>query len=50
MKLKSEQLSDHRPPNIVLIQVDDLAWHQPGCQNQRGFYETPHLDALAQKG
>ena len=50
MKLKSEQLSDHRPHNIVVIQVDDLAWHQLGCQNQNGFYETPHLDALAQKG
>ena len=50
MKLKSEQLSDHRPHNIVVIQVDDLAWHQLGCQNQSGFYETPHLDALAQKG
>ena len=50
MRLRSEQLSDHHPHNIVLIQVDDLAWHQLGCQSQDGFYETPHLDALAQKG
>ena len=50
MKLKSEQLLGHRPQNIVVIQVDDLAWHQLGCQDQSGFYETPHLDALAQKG
>ncbi len=41
---------DYRPRNIVVIQVDDLAWHHLGCQNPNSFYETPNLDNLAQRG
>ncbi len=47
---KLDKIWDHRPRNIVIIQVDDLAWHQIGCQNLSGFYETPNLDNLAREG
>lgn len=36
-------------PNIVLIFADDLGWKDVGWQGT-DFYETPHLDALAQQG
>lgn len=38
-----------RPPNILLILVDDLGWTDAGFAGSR-FYETPHLDALAAGG
>ncbi|HEX6984675.1 MAG TPA: sulfatase, partial [Planctomycetaceae bacterium] len=38
-----------RPPNVVLILVDDLGWKDLGCQGST-FYETPHIDALARQG
>jgi len=36
-------------PNFVLILVDDLGWTDLGCQGSK-YYETPHIDALAQQG
>lgn len=38
-----------RPPNIVLFLVDDLGWADLGCQGST-FYETPHIDRLAEQG
>jgi len=38
-----------RPPNVVLIVVDDLGWTDLGCQGST-FYETRHIDALASQG
>lgn len=38
-----------RPPNIVLILVDDLGGVDLGCYGSR-FHETPHLDALSRQG
>lgn len=38
-----------RPPNIVLILVDDLGWMDLGCQGS-DLFETPHLDKLAAEG
>ena len=35
-------LKDSRP-NIVMIFVDDLGWHQLGCYGS-DFYETPNID------
>lgn len=35
--------------NIVLIVADDLGWSDLGVQGS-GFYETPHIDALARSG
>lgn len=41
------QTSD-RPPNILLIMVDDMGFSDPGCYG--GEVQTPHLDELAQSG
>lgn len=37
------------PPNIVLILADDLGWNDVGFNGDE-FYETPHLDRMAQEG
>ncbi len=36
-------------PNIVYILADDLGWTDLGCQGST-YYETPHIDRLAQQG
>lgn len=41
--------SDDRPPNVVLLLADDLGWTGLSCFGS-DLYETPHLDALAQRG
>ncbi|NOX56451.1 MAG: sulfatase [Planctomycetes bacterium] len=38
-----------RPPNVVLILVDDLGWADVGCYGSV-FHETPHIDQLARQG
>jgi arylsulfatase A-like enzyme len=38
-----------RPPNFVIILVDDLGWTDLTCFGSR-YYETPHLDRLAAQG
>ena len=38
-----------RPPNIVLIVVDDLGYADVGVQGLRGI-ATPHLDSIARSG
>ena len=38
-----------RPPNIVFILADDLGWTDLGCFGST-FYQTPHIDRLAQQG
>lgn len=46
---KSISLNTQRPPNLILILIDDL-----GCRDLGGFgsvfYETPHLDRLIREG
>lgn len=37
------------PPNIVLIYVDDLGWRDVGFMGS-AYYETPHIDRLAEAG
>lgn len=39
-------LSQEKPPNILLILVDDLGIHDLACEGSI-FHETPHLDAIA---
>jgi len=36
-------------PNIVFILVDDMGWKDLGCYGST-FYETPHIDRLAESG
>ena len=38
-----------RPPNIVLVFIDDLGWRDVGFMGNQ-FIETPALDRLAQEG
>ncbi|MEY3172670.1 MAG: hypothetical protein RLZZ436_583 [Planctomycetota bacterium] len=38
-----------RPPNVVLILMDDMGWRDVGCMGNT-FVETPHLDRLAARG
>src|SRR5688572_8496373 len=38
-----------RPPNVILILVDDLGWTDLGCYGST-FYETPNIDRLAASG
>lgn len=38
-----------RPPNVVLISIDDLGWREFGCYGN-AFNETPRIDALAAAG
>ena len=38
-----------RPPNVILILVDDLGWTDLGFMGS-DFYETPNIDRLANSG
>jgi arylsulfatase A len=38
-----------RPPNIVLIVADDMGWNQVGYHGFQ-WYQTPHIDRIAQEG
>jgi arylsulfatase A-like enzyme len=37
-------------PNIVFILVDDLGYMDIGANNPQCFYDTPNIDALAERG
>jgi arylsulfatase A-like enzyme len=41
--------ADRRPPNIVVILVDDLGWADLGCYGNT-YHETPSIDRLASQG
>lgn len=38
-----------RPPNVVLILMDDMGWRDVGFMGN-SYVETPHLDRLASRG
>jgi len=43
------QRPDGRPPNIVIILIDDLGYGDVGCYGSR-VNKTPHIDGLARRG
>ena len=43
------EAQEERPPNVVLIVVDDMGWTDLGCQGST-YYETPNIDRLATNG
>jgi len=47
--LARAQAAAYRPPNIILILVDDLGWADLGCYGST-FHETPNIDRLAREG
>src|SRR5262245_58247145 len=42
-------LADERPPNVVLILIDDMGFTDLSCYGSK-FYETPNIDRLAASG
>ncbi len=48
-RVAAAQEGKRRPPNVVLILVDDLGWTDLRCFGSR-YYETPNLDRLAAQG
>lgn len=48
--LFSCQEKQDSPPNFVFILVDDLGWADIGANWPQTFYETPHIDRLAERG
>ena len=45
----SEKQKISQPPNILLINIDDMGWRDVGFMGSE-FYETPNLDTLAADG
>jgi arylsulfatase A len=43
------QAQTQRPPNIILILIDDYGWTDVGCYGSK-FYQTPNIDRLARQG
>lgn len=47
--LATPGVSAERPPNFIVILVDDLGWMDLSCQGSE-YYRTPSIDRLAQEG
>lgn len=45
----SGTLDDRSKPNIIIINIDDLGWTDLSFMGSQ-FYETPHIDQLANEG
>ena len=45
----AEPRPEGRPPNVIVVLVDDMGWKDLSCQGS-GFYRTPHIDRLAASG
>lgn len=41
--------AEDRPPNIILIVIDDLGWSDLSCYGSN-YYRTPNIDRLAEEG
>lgn len=47
--LRAADEAQPRPPNVIVILVDDMGWKDLSCQGS-SFYETPNIDRLAASG
>ena len=47
--LVSMAVAEERPPNFIVILVDDLGWMDLSCQGS-DYYRTPGIDRLASEG
>ncbi|MEL7496058.1 MAG: sulfatase [Planctomycetota bacterium] len=45
---EGDRESHKEPPNVLFVFIDDMGWRDVGFMGS-DFYETPHLDALAQQ-
>lgn len=45
----SSSVQGSTTPNVIFILVDDLGWKDLGCYGST-FYQTPHIDRLAEEG
>src|SRR6188768_2417683 len=48
-RFKTEQVQGARPPNIILVLMDDLGYGDLGCYGGSP-YQTPHINNLAAEG
>ena len=48
-KTSPSDVQQDAPPNVIIVFVDDLGWADVGA-NGSVFYETPHIDRLANEG
>ena len=48
-KMGAARFARRRPPNVVIVLVDDLGWTDVSCFGSR-YYETPNIDRLASQG
>ncbi len=49
LSAESFAAEDRRPPNIILVLMDDMGWRDVGFIGNK-FVETPHIDRLAKSG
>lgn len=42
-------LAQQRPPNIILVLIDDYGWADSGCYGST-YHQTPNIDRLAARG
>jgi len=47
--LSAPALAADRPPNVVIIFVDDMGYGDLSCYGAQG-YQTPHIEAMAAGG
>ena len=49
LSISAGALAADRPPNVILILIDDMGWTDLSCYGSK-FYETPNIDKLAASG
>jgi arylsulfatase A-like enzyme len=46
----AQTADETKPPNVVVLLVDDLGYMDVGANNPNCFYDTPNIDKLAKSG